>query len=190
MAASPGPSAPADARLSMPAPPVSVDPWLSTAARPSVPASGRTQRQSSVQTYPGLHGALDAQTSQSRLRQESPNIAGRRSASPLEHMTRRLFMSGFSAVGGRSCVENEEGWRQAKRSPRLLTNRAVGCSRARRARCAPCPCADKTGRPRGRRCPGRLDVSSGLAEAGFTFWAFSGYHAPHVAARGCRAFHM
>ena len=25
---------------------------------------------------------------------------------------------------------------------------------------------------------------------GFTFLAFSGYHAPHVAARGCRVFHM
>jgi hypothetical protein len=44
-----------------PAPAASVDPWLSTATRPSVPLSGSTQRQSSVQTYPGLHGALDAQ---------------------------------------------------------------------------------------------------------------------------------
>jgi hypothetical protein len=161
MAASPCPSAPADTRLSTPAPPVSVDPWLSPAARTSAPASGRTQRQSSVQTYPGLHGALDAQTSQSRLRQESPNIAGRRSASPLEHTTLRLFMSGFSAVGRISCVDNEERWRQATHSLGLLTNRAIGRYWARLARRAPCPCADKIGRPRGRRCPGRLDVSSG-----------------------------
>ena len=82
------------------APTASVDARLSMTTRPSLPASVlRTHCQSAVQVNPGLHGALGAQKSQFRFTQESPNIAGRRNASPLEHTTIRLLMSWFSAVG-------------------------------------------------------------------------------------------
>ena len=76
--APPGPSVPVGARPSSPPSAESVSPWPSTTTSPSRPPSpGSTQRQSSVQMYPGLHGAFDAQTSQSRFKQASPKVTGR-----------------------------------------------------------------------------------------------------------------
>jgi hypothetical protein len=121
-----------------PAPPpaASVDPLLSTATRPSVPLSGSKQRQSSVQTYPGLHGALGAQTSQSRFTQESPIVAGKTSARIIERTKRRFFMSGILGRGLKKlCGKWTKEWPGQERSfsPLRHTGSAVGRRLARRA---------------------------------------------------------
>jgi hypothetical protein len=119
-----------------PAPAASVDPWLSTATRPSVPLSGSKQRQSSVQTYPGLQGALGAQTSQSRFTQESPIVPGKTSARTIERTKRRFFMFEILGRGLRKLREKwTREWPGQERSfvPIRHTGSAVGRRLARRA---------------------------------------------------------
>ena len=67
---------------------------LSTATRPSVPPSmSRTHFQSAVHVYPFWHSSWGEHTLQSRTTQESPDVAGTRSASTPEHTTCRFLMS-------------------------------------------------------------------------------------------------
>jgi hypothetical protein len=95
----PGPSVPAGAAPSKPPSAASAVPWLSTTTTPSLPPSGSIQRQSSVQMYPVLHGALGEQKSQFRFTQASPSVTGRRSASTIEY-TARWFLMVQLSVGG------------------------------------------------------------------------------------------
>ena len=93
----PGPSVPVGAGPSRPPSAATAVPWPSTATRPSLPPSGSIQRQSSVQMYPVLHGALGEQKSQFRFTQASPSVTGIRSASTIESTARWFLMVQFSA---------------------------------------------------------------------------------------------
>ena len=67
---------------------------LSTATEPSAPPStSRMHFQSAVHVYPVWHWSWGEHTLQSRSTQESPDVAGRTSASIRKHTTRWLVMS-------------------------------------------------------------------------------------------------
>ena len=73
---------------------------LSTARGASLPPStASTHFHSAVHVYPVWHWSWGEHTLQSRCTQESPNAAGRTSASIRENTTRRFLMLRFSVVG-------------------------------------------------------------------------------------------